>query len=90
MESVDRDGVVGIGVYPGSCDSGVVDGKNLQRFLFGCNCPIHHVFQISKVAHALTALTAKGENRNGSSCNAWVDVREVNFYFWSKEMYSFV
>ena len=56
MQGIDADAVVWIGVLPGVCDDGVVDGQHLYHPHAGGLCPVHHFLQVAEVAHPKAAL----------------------------------
>ena len=69
MESVDRDGVVGIGVSPGAGDGGVVDGEDLYGLLVSEYSPVDKTLEVAKVTYAEAAFAAQGEDGHGYTCH---------------------
>ena len=58
-----------------------MNGEYLQDTLSGSSHPVDHRFEIAKVAHALAALTAEGEDRNSGTGHAWREGFEIHFDF---------
>ena len=69
VEGIDRDGLVGVGVYPTSRHGGVVDGQNLQGALTGLYGPVNHFLQVAEVADTLAAFGTEREYGHSSAGN---------------------
>ena len=90
VESIDGNGLVGVGVYPASCHSGVVDGQNLQRALTGLYGPVNHLLQIAKVAYTLAAFSTKREYGHCCAGNLLQSRGQIKFAFGSIVVYMLV